>query len=91
MTYVQAVLASLAVGLVLAAATLTIHYLRCRSGWHKRRASEMTAYRRRLEFRERTGMPSALYPGRPGPLVEAANRTILAMQHFARTMRGETG
>jgi hypothetical protein len=91
MTYVEAVLASLAVGLVLAATTLTIYYLHLRVRWHRRRASEMNAYRRRLEFRERTGMPGSLFPGRHAPVAEAVNRLTLAMQAFARTMRGETG
>jgi hypothetical protein len=91
MTYVEAVMASVSVGLVLAAATLAIHYLRCRARWLRARASEMAAYRRRLEFRERTGMPGSLFPGHPAPVAEGVNRLTLAMQAFARTMRGETG
>ena len=90
MTYLALVGVGIGIGLVLAAALMIAQWGRRQKQRRMFNACETAAYRRRVEFRGRTGMPGALYPEQPGTMVEAVRRATVLMQQFSETMRGET-
>ena len=86
---VIALAAATAIAVVLVVALFSHRYLRLRAARRRAREVEMASYRRRTEFRERTGMPGTLYPHRPSPATEAINRVTASMKNLARALGGE--